>query len=712
MKKQLLVFAIALPLLGSCNSGPHIEITNPISILETHATHQLKCKKVGIGDDVPLIYTSSDATVASVDDGGLITGVAIGKATITVASSKDAKIATSFNLTIADAYVKGVVKDAKGNPLKDVYVSDQTSSRETYTNGKGEYEIQVEHDAVIYFEKDGYLTKQSVLDFNVTNGTHSLNVTLEPKSVGKWINISGKVTELGDQPIAYEQEGAVTLSIKQGDKFSTASTNESGEYAFSKKILVGSEVTITAYNSFHNPYAKTFEVTGDALEANLDLDRYQEDLIFLQGDKEMTYRDNAMIIGHVYCKTMDKEDGIWFDFNANFDAFNDKNKFTICVDAGIATPSIPNHGEQGATEDSNDFDISFNKNGFVGEQQHYGGAFNDTYKDKTKFTCDSPYHMEVFIPYKYPGMAKGDVFGIYFQGEDVNLGQPLGKCRIFGHTMSKANELSYIRINEKNEAFASTDNSDDAPLKVNFDFIGPDYEALTWDTKPSAGNWRFAHVEGKEEETILGKVGYNLNHGYYFKVAKRGTAGDPANDTGIYFLAKMINSDMNTYFLEDSLIANVFLDANPGSDYSKKDIDPDINRFGMVSNYEVKRSWPKDDTTPFDKETNYLDEKVYKLGIRYYTNRDFAMLYVPYEAIATWSGNEYKYDDFAYDSPFGIAPNLNYKKTDWYHWEGNNPTGYKPGEGDHDQTAWPHFENRKSYIHLNPATLEVIPVNA
>ncbi|MCQ2793753.1 MAG: Ig-like domain-containing protein [Bacilli bacterium] len=710
MKKQLLVFAIALPLLGSCNSGPHIEITNPISILETHATHQLKCKKVGIADDVPLLYTSSDATVASVDDEGLITGVAIGKATITVASSKDTKIATSFNLTIADAYVKGVVKDVKGNPLKDVYVSDQTSSRETYTNGKGEYEIQVEHDAVIYFEKDGYLTKQSVLDFHMTNGTHSLNVTLEPKSVGKWIKISGTVTELNREKIDYEKEGAVTLSIKQGDKFSTASTNKEGKYEFSKKILVGSEVTITAYNSFHNPYAKTFEVSGDTLEADLDLDRYQEDMIFLQGDKEMTYRDNAMIIGHVYRKTIDGEDGIWFDFNANFDAFNDSNKFTICVDAGTTKPSIPNHGEESVEEDSNDFDISFNKDGFVGEQQeHYGGAFDDTYKDKTKFTCDSPYHMEVFIPYNYPKMNKEDVFGIYFQGEDVNLEQPLGKCRIFGHTMSKANELSYIRINKKNEAFASTDNSDDAPLAADSVFTA-NGETLTWDTTPS-GNWRFAHVEGSKEKTILGKVGYNLNHGYYFKVAKRGSGSEnDTYDTGIYFLAKMINSDMNTYFLEDSLIANVFLDAKI-SGYNKTEVDRDINRFGMVSNYEVKRSWPEDYTTPFKGETNYLDGTVYEKGVRYYTNRDFAMLYVPYTAIATWNGSKYEYN-FKAASPFGIAPNLNYKKTDWYHWEGNNPTGYVPKAGDHDDMAWPHFENPKSYIHLEAASLEVISVNA
>lgn len=684
MKKfyPFLGLAIALPLLANCANNPKITITNKIdSIGYAARTYQLEVETKNLGD-ANLIYTSSELDVATISDDGMITFLSKGDTTIKVASSLNENVNDSFNLKIETTYIEGVVSDENGNAIEGAHVSyGNTISSDTASDGS--YSLPIEDlGNALYFEKFGYQTSQYVPTIEDVYATHELNITLITGTLNV-VTVKGKVTNIDDDGIVN-----VNLSIKKSynDEYFTTITDAYGNFEF-KDIFVGQSFVIESFNNEYNHSLTTVDVS-DVDDINITLEPYQEEMMFSLGEKDLTTGNDKMILGHVYRRDLDEDgdhDTLVFNFEATYAAFVPGNEYRICIDAGTA-PASPLHKDVSYTEDTNDFDIGFTATGIT-TTEHYGGTFGS---GNASIKFYSEYRLDVEIPYEYAnagGLRINDEspIGIYFDSSRVSA---KNRCAIYGHSMTEENQLSYIRLDENNVAYAGTDNK--TPDNV---FIS-NSEQLTWDTMASL-NWKFATYN---DSPIIGQVGNNFNYGYQFKVAKRGTAGGNS-DTGIYILAKMRMSEMNGYFLEDSWKPNIYIDSNVnGETYDKNTIDADINRYAMISNYSIERSFPKDSGSPFNDTRSFLDEKVYGLGVRYYTNRDLAIIYIPYAGIVKNDGTT----TLTNTDNFGLALNLNYKSSEWYSFQGHNPTGYiaNKDKGDYDNTSIPHFENRLSYIHF------------
>ena len=84
--------------------------------------------------DRSVVWTSSDETVATVDENGLVTAVAAGKAVITAAAAADETISATCAVSVfqLDSTVYGVLQDAEGNPMQ---FSWNLKSESTWTAG-------------------------------------------------------------------------------------------------------------------------------------------------------------------------------------------------------------------------------------------------------------------------------------------------------------------------------------------------------------------------------------------------------------------------------------------------------------------------------------------------------------------------------------------------------------------------------------------------
>lgn len=692
MKKiHLLTSLILFPCLVGCgNKTPKITINNKINAIIYGQDYQLDVKAENINSS-DLIYTISDEKIATISNTGLIHPLAIGPATVKVAYSKDEAINDSFDFRVTVDYIEGTVKDEDDNPIEGVHVS-YGASNVVDTDENGKYLLPVDGIGnVVCYEKEGYLSYHFVPTLSQVSERYVKDVVLEKSEEGIKVSINGVLKDIHGNTIT----DIVTLTIYQNKGYQTTISKSDGTFSFND-VYVGENIAIGAFHSKYNLKVEIFP-SADLSNISITLEPYQEELYYAVGSSPDPYIDKYKIVGHTYRIDTNNDgvtDAVSFDLNANFDAFVANNYYAICIDAGKDVPSSPNHGRLSTqSKDGNDFDITFNSTGVV-EAYSYGTATLDKSKIQLNIDKDDPLrHLAVVIPYDVTNLDTfnaNDTFGFYFWSA-VNTPTINFECKIFGHDVTEANQLSYIRLDKDNVAYASSDN--DTPDSA-FIYNG---ERLTWESDDNYVNWNFAEHEGS---TIIGQVGKNFNYGYQFKIAKRKVIGGAeADDKGIYILAKMRMSEMNGYFLENTWKPNIFIDAGvSGTTYNDPEVDTDINRFAMISNYSVVRSYPQNYQTPFYNEVGFLNEDVYGKGVRYYTNRDLAILYLPYDAIR--DSNE---SVLTRDSSFGLALNLNYKQSEWYAFQGNNPTGYVADKkkGDHDDSSIPHFENRLSYIHFD-----------
>ncbi len=79
--------------------------------------------------DLSVVWTSSDPTVATVDENGLVTAVNAGECDIIAASAMDQKVTGACHVTVVtlDYTLNGVLQDAEGNPM--TYTWDMLNNR-------------------------------------------------------------------------------------------------------------------------------------------------------------------------------------------------------------------------------------------------------------------------------------------------------------------------------------------------------------------------------------------------------------------------------------------------------------------------------------------------------------------------------------------------------------------------------------------------------
>ena len=200
---------------------PAIVITNPESDLtiEEGATVQLTSETTGLS------YTSSNESVATVSDAGLVTGVAKGSATITV--KKDGMKTTKVNITVTEKLVEGEVRvQAEAGTCNGAALAESgtpilirsTSTGETCT-------AQWEANAVLVIKanitKAGDYTLSFVGRAGGQYGTANiddLSAVIEVKVNNNVLTISGAVSgrtftnyALGDVTLAV---GETTIEVK------------------------------------------------------------------------------------------------------------------------------------------------------------------------------------------------------------------------------------------------------------------------------------------------------------------------------------------------------------------------------------------------------------------------------------------------------------------------------------------------------------------
>ncbi|UCJ08123.1 SusC/RagA family TonB-linked outer membrane protein [Chitinophaga pendula] len=121
--------------------------------------------------------------------------------------------------TVADAHVKGRVRDESGQPLIGVNVHIKGTTRGTQTDSKGYFELNVPDNAVLEFSYVGYERKELAV-----SGTRDYDVVLQPNASGlneivvvgygkqRKINLSGAVDvvsgkELDSRPLTNVSSG-------------------------------------------------------------------------------------------------------------------------------------------------------------------------------------------------------------------------------------------------------------------------------------------------------------------------------------------------------------------------------------------------------------------------------------------------------------------------------------------------------------------------
>jgi TonB-dependent starch-binding outer membrane protein SusC len=164
--------------------------------------------------------------------------------------------------------IKGIIKNAKGEPLAAVTVSNKAKGINVATNENGEFEINAEVGDVLEFSSIGYANQQ----VKITSATAAINVTLDISVVEEQIvvvgygtqkrsDLTGSVSTLSAK--AYKDQPVVNASSAlQGRVAGVAVTNNSGAPGGAVKIRIRGANSVNASND------PLYVVDGIALSSN------------------------------------------------------------------------------------------------------------------------------------------------------------------------------------------------------------------------------------------------------------------------------------------------------------------------------------------------------------------------------------------------------------------------------------------------------------
>lgn len=656
-----------LTTLTSCsNNKPAITINNKKTEWDwIGGTYQLDVTFKN-QDDAKLLFSSSDESVATVDENGLITATGNGITLITAYSSEDSGVYDKFKLNINELWVKGVVYDSNKKPISNVKICYDEAT--TLTNSDGSYYIRLKKPgSVLYFEKPGYIGEAISSTYSLASQEHILDVTLTPYWVGTPIQVSGKVLDAKGQPVKNRSVTFYPNSEYERYKRHFV-TDENGEYKGeinvpSAENLVN--VPVVVHGSDIADYDSTIAIDPKEHEQELTditVPPFQYDVKAYVGNSDA----NEKIIMHPYYTTrkigeVDTK-GLLVTFESNFvRAFNDKNNFklTITKSTNISQPNKQVH------EDGTEFDVTFGCLEGKAQVIEHTGNVNVDWNNVTVNKKDS-LNLEIFIP----GTATNSFFedeptlGVHLYSFGRGTFTPYEHAK-FGTEAS--NELSYIRVDKYNAVYPASDN------KNPFD--------LTWDTKTDKVNWTVTDT--------LGNVASKYNFGYQIKIARY--KGSVTERQGLYIMTKYAQPQM-AHFLPDAWQPHFFFDpsqegyAEPGTITREAD---DVKHIAPISGYWMQQfeimDLPDGRVDPFANRQEYNQIFVgtsISDSPKVYGENDLMITYIPYDFIGI---------DPTDDDEFGFTCNLQYHYTggEWFAWEGENPTGY---------SDVPHFEDLASYI--------------
>lgn len=286
-------------------------------------------------DNKAVTYTSSDSTIATVNENGVITGIKEGNVTITVASQQDAQKTASVSVTVKPAQVAASITLNKNKAEIEIGKSDTLSATTLPTEGvsvkwtSSDTSIATVTDGKVTGVKAGKVTIKAALfisgtekasascevtvkaqDRKITLDNTKLNLvagdekTLKATVTGYTDLSKGKVTwATSDKTIATVDDKGKVVALKEGKVKITATNTENNV-----KVEAVCEVTIQAAQVLKTKAGEEVYVLKDNKYVKATAADYADDKAVFYVYKEVfKYQGWQTIDGKTYYYTEDNK---------------------------------------------------------------------------------------------------------------------------------------------------------------------------------------------------------------------------------------------------------------------------------------------------------------------------------------------------------------------------------------------------------------------
>lgn len=146
-----------------------------INIHDNNKTLQLNATYAGGSNTDPIVWSSSAESVATVDQNGLVTGVAVGETTIT--AKKSETLSVQAKITVVDEN-NAKVKISFNSDIDDLFIADDSAKTATLTTQGITFLIKQGSSNIAPSQMKGYLSKGSLrfykdysMEISVASGT-------------------------------------------------------------------------------------------------------------------------------------------------------------------------------------------------------------------------------------------------------------------------------------------------------------------------------------------------------------------------------------------------------------------------------------------------------------------------------------------------------------------------------------------------------------
>ena len=614
-----------------------VEILNKQSELTVLSSGvQLSAKVTPETAEQSVTWSSSDETIATVEN-GLLKPLKVGKATITVTSTKDPSKSDSFEVEVKEGTITGKVTDSNNAPISDVTV--RYGEKSTTTNEEGAYSINFDgtENGEISFEKDGYISQTENISSLLSSENPTKDIVLLKEEESEFTkNVSGKIIGVN---------GALNeVSVTIGE--TTVNTLEDGSFIFENLTFKGDITLQIAKEGYESrEYVVSIQdIMDDVMDADNNVSLGDIYLVHESNGYEIYKTDSRSTSLYVYRE----ESALTFDFVSNFNP-QEINGFRYETFLDFGDTLL--HSDNGR-QDPRDCNFTLNGDGTVRFETYQGTEFGPGEAIASLKEVDGEYHLSVKLPYEFLRIERNEVFGFMtFTHEESGA---KANTNPSGVNSEYDNQFTYTRCGLDGTFYLDTSNN------------------------PSAFDELEAQITKQSE--VLGVVGEGYtDFRYKLSIGK--------NSEGIFIITESENQELQG--IKPSSILNVFIDVVQNEeDFNRNGIDNRCTRWANIQGrwgykYFVNHS---SDVNTQDKDYAAL---MTESGLKFHTKGSKSITFIPYELLGKDSGTSV--DE---NSIIGVAANVECDDENGHHW--GQWTEYPESYVEN-----PHVEDARSFVRLD-----------